>query len=91
MNEQQTRGEVLQTALDLINGPRHQTYGNFSENVSRMRHIMKGMTGRRPSRHEIHAFFIALKLCRNNGKEWTKDTLADLCGYAALIYEDREG
>jgi len=80
---------ILDEAKNLITGSRNKTYGSFSENVVRVQLLMEGMTGRKPSRHEVHSYFLALKLCRSGNVDWTEDTLTDLCGYAALINEDR--
>lgn len=83
------RDAILTEASILINGSRSVQYGDFGEQVERMRHLMHGMTGKKPDRETVHAFFFALKLSRMKGGVWSRDTLTDLCGYAALIGEDQ--
>ncbi|MDB4312198.1 DUF6378 domain-containing protein [bacterium] len=80
---------ILQKALDLVNGQRKADYGSFSDNVERMQVMLNAMTGNVYTRHDIHAFFMALKLCRTDRTSWTDDTLTDLCGYAHLIQIDQ--
>jgi len=83
--------KVLLKARELITGDRFEHYGRFSDNVEAMQLLMEGMTGRKFSKHEIHSFFIALKLARNHaGKWWNTDELVDLCGYLSLIDEIQE-
>lgn len=79
------RGLILKKAHKLINGDRNDDYGEFGDNVESMRNLMKGMCNLDLSDHQVHCFFLALKLCRANGKSFTKDTLTDLAGYAGLI------
>ena len=80
--------DLLSNAVSLITGARPDKYGSFADNVTDIQMLMKAMTGGKPTRHEVHSFLLALKLSRNKGEGWSEDTLTDLAGYAALIYED---
>jgi len=83
--------DLLSNANSLITGVRGENYGPFKENVSTIQLMMEGMTGRKPSRHEVHSFILSLKFCRHTKDGWSEDTLTDLAGYAALIHEDCDG
>ena len=80
--------DLLSNAVSLITGVKGDNYGPFKQNVSDIQLMMEGMTGRRPSRHEVHAFFFARKLCRRGGDGWSEEDLTDFAGYAAKIHED---
>jgi len=86
-----TPTELLDKAKKLISGDKPKAYGKFSDNVSDIQHIMHGMTGRRPTRHEVHSFFLARKLCRHgNGNGIGEEDSVDAIGYIALNNEDNK-
>lgn len=80
------RGDILKKAGELINGPRNDEHGDFSDNITKWILIMEAMNyPKKYTRREARASFLALKLCRNFEGS---DSLLDAAGYIALIRED---
>jgi hypothetical protein len=78
--------EVLLEALEVIQGPRKDTYGKASTSFNRIAGLWSTYLGVDVSASDVAALMILMKVSRSKGKPH-KDNWVDICGYAALAAE----
>ena len=88
-NEEQKIPSVLQEAYKIIYGDREQTYGHPSKNlktIATMWNAYIASAGDRPlNAQDVGAMMILLKVARLANNPTHRDSLVDICGYAATI------
>lgn len=87
--------DVLDTASRCINGERAGDYGPAIENFSRIAAMWTALSPNRQAftPHDVALFMSCVKLARLVNTPGHKDSLVDLCGYAALgaqVFQDRK-
>lgn len=88
-NEEQKTPSVLQEAYKIIYGDREQTYGHPSKNlktIATMWNAYIESAGDRPlNAQDVAVMMIILKSARLANNPSHRDSVVDICGYAALI------
>jgi hypothetical protein len=82
-------GDVLETALTLLNGPRQEQYGAPAESLRRIAALWSAYLGVDVSGKDVALLMALLKICRE-GYRHKPDNLIDAAGYIALA-GDLEG
>ena len=89
MTTQSIGADILLEAHQLITGPRQATYGNVTEDYSKVIHIFEGLTGIRLSLADALLFMVSVKMARlrtNLDKNRLHhDSLVDALGYLGLL------
>jgi hypothetical protein len=82
------RNEILETAHSLINGDRKEEYGDAKESFTDIATIWSIILNHKVQPKDVAMCMVALKVNRFvNSKNGHKDSLIDICGYAALAGE----
>lgn len=88
----QPKKTILQSAQEIVHGPRRQAYGkpsaNFSRIVALWQAYLDGRSGGRSAEltnHDHAAMMILLKIARLQHTPDHLDSLIDIAGYAATI------
>lgn len=85
------RTEILATAHELINGDRAKDYGDPQENFGRLAALWNAQLGKKLAEpltaQDVAYCLIQLKMSRLANTPGHKDSLIDVCGYAALAGE----
>lgn len=91
--------DVLVTAAEIINKDRLQEYGDPGESFARIRDYWNTYLKHRfnkdipvkitLSRQDVAMLMLLMKVARLQGPKYTKDSIIDIIGYAAL-YNDLE-
>lgn len=77
---------ALETAAELINGPRQEAYGSPHENFQRLADRMTQITGTKITKVQAAQIMAELKLARlANG--FHEDSIIDAIAYLALMME----
>ena len=83
-----SRNEILETAHKLINGDRKDEYGDAKESFTDIATMWSIILNHNIEPKEVAMCMVALKVNRfANSKNGHKDSLIDICGYAALAGE----
>ena len=89
------RSQLLQDADELINGDRHQNYGDASENFARIATLWGSYLGHDIKLHDVGVMMALLKISRISYDQTAKDSFVDALGYIALAgelsAEDKDG
>jgi len=80
---------VLQEAQDIIYGDREKTYGKPSKNLECIAQMwnayLDSMGGRHLTAKDVACLMVLLKTARLANRPDHRDSVVDICGYAALI------
>jgi|TARA_R110000824_G_scaffold3527_4_gene16754 hypothetical protein len=82
------RDEILETAKELINGPRATAYGEAFDNHERISILWSVLLEKDISVSQVYQCMVAVKLARLIVTPEHEDSWVDICGYAALGGED---
>ncbi len=89
MNEDQKDLSVLKEAHKIIYGDREKTYGKPSKNldtIAKMWNAYIGALGERDlNAKDVASMMILLKTSRLANDQTHRDSVVDICGYAALV------
>ena len=81
------RSDLIKQADELINGDRHQNYGDASENFSRIASLWSSYLGHEIKIHDVGILMALLKISRISYDQTAKDSYVDAIGYVALAGE----
>lgn len=86
------RGEILDTALQTINGARQDQYGNPEDNFQVIAdlwnvYMQAEKKGFFFGTHDVAMMMVLLKVARIRTGSGKADSYVDLCGYAALAHD----
>jgi hypothetical protein len=83
-----SRDDILTTAQNLINGDRKKEYGDAKESFTDIAIMWSIVLNHVIEPKDVAMCMVALKVNRfANSKNGHKDSLIDICGYAALAGE----
>jgi hypothetical protein len=90
MNEDnETKVSVLKEANKIIYGDREQTYGKPSKNLDTIAKMWNAYIGAMDKRDlnakDVACLMVLLKTARLANQPDHRDSIVDICGYAALI------
>lgn len=80
-----SNSSVLREAEAIIYGDREQTYGAPGKNLARIAALWSSYLDQSLSREDVANLMILLKVARLQNTPTHRDSLVDICGYAALI------
>lgn len=72
---------VLEEAARIVNGDRREAYGDVRESFMRICDLWSGYLGYQLTVSDIAHMMILMKVSRN-AKNFKRDNLVDICGYA---------
>ena len=78
------RDKLLDTAKNLVNGPRAEDYGDAYENHERVAQLWGTILGQDVSVSQVYQCLMALKLARLIVSPTHTDSWVDIAGYASL-------
>ena len=78
------RDKLLDTAKNLVNGPRAEDYGDAYENHERVAQLWSTILGQDVSVSQVYQCLTALKLARLIVTPTHQDSWIDIAGYASL-------
>ena len=82
------RSQLIQEADELINGDRHQNYGDASDNFTRIATLWSSYLGHEIKMHDVGIMMALLKVSRISfDHEKARDSFIDAIGYMALAGE----
>lgn len=82
------RNGILNVAQSLINGERAKEYGDAKESFTDIATMWSIVLNHKVESKDVAMCMAALKICRFvNSPKGHKDSLIDMCGYAALAGE----
>ena len=84
-NESVTTESVLDEARRIIYGDREKTYGSPSKNLKVIARFWGEYLGTSLSPEDVCVMMILLKAARLRNTPGHRDSVVDICGYAALI------
>lgn len=76
---------VLDEAKEIIYGDREKTYGRPSKNLEVIANFWGEYLGTKLEAKDVAVMMILLKVARLRNDISHKDSVVDICGYAALI------
>ena len=76
---------ILKEAHEIIYGDREKTYGDPSKNLSLIGQLWGAYLGQDISDYDVAYLMIMLKIARLSNTPDHRDSLVDICGYAALV------
>ena len=76
---------VLDEAKDIIYGDREKTYGKPSKNLETIAVFWSEYIGTKLSAKDVAVMMVLLKAARLRNDLTHRDSVVDICGYAALI------
>jgi hypothetical protein len=76
---------VLDEAKDIIYGDREKTYGKPSRNLETIAVFWGAYIGTKLSAKDVAVMMVLLKAARLRNDITHRDSVVDICGYAALI------
>jgi hypothetical protein len=89
MKNEETKVSVLKEANKIIYGDREQTYGKPSKNldtIAKMWNAYINAVGKRDlNAKDVACLMVLLKTARLANQPDHRDSIVDICGYAALI------
>lgn len=78
------REKILETAEELVNGPRAKAYGDAFDNHARIAALWSVLLNTEVNVADVYKCMIAVKLARLVQTEEHEDSWVDIAGYAAL-------
>lgn len=78
-----TRSDIIMKAEELINGDRHETYGDARESFDAIAKLWSVYLGVDVTAEQVAAMFVLMKISRQR-KSKHMDNWVDIIGYAAL-------
>ena len=84
MKKDKPRNLLLKQAHTLLNGERHDDYGEALDNHKRIATIWSVILNRTISPEEVAACMMGVKLARLSNTMYKEDTWVDIIGYGAL-------
>ena len=93
MRDRRFAADMLEDAVDLITGPRAESYGPVDENHDRIASLWNGWLGARRepaaplTAHDALVMMALLKLARTQCGGGARDNYVDAAAYAALAGE----
>ena len=94
MKHQTVGADILLEAHQLVTGARQDSYGNVTEDYSKVIEIFAGLTGIRLSMSDALLFMVSVKMARlRTNLEKNRlhhDSLLDALGYLALLNQAYE-
>lgn len=85
-----TRDDILETAQQIINGDREQTYGSAVKSFEQIAALWSVILDTDVSAPDVARCMVAMKLSRLSGNNEHRDSWVDIAGYAALGAEVAE-
>lgn len=91
MNPKSSNDSILDKAHDVIYGDREKTYGSPDQNLNLIADFWNSYLARKDNgqtlltAYDVCHMMALLKLARLRHSPTHKDSLTDLCGYAALV------
>ena len=82
-----TRDEILNTAMSLISGDRHEDYGDAKDSFENIARLWTAYLNVAVSPMDVANMMMLLKMSRSLTSPDKADTWVDICGYAALAGE----
>ena len=82
-----TRDEILNTAMSLISGDRHDDYGDAKDSFESIARLWTAYLNVAVSPMDVANMMMLLKMSRSLTSPDKADTWVDICGYAALAGE----
>lgn len=82
-----TRDEILNTAMSLISGDRHEDYGDAKDSFESIARLWTAYLNVAVSPMDVANMMMLLKMSRSLTSPDKADTWVDICGYAALAGE----
>lgn len=76
--------ETLATAAKLVTGNRAETYGDMSENMTRIAGLWTAYTGQKYTAQDVALMMALVKIGRIRTGRHNSDNCVDLAGYAAI-------
>ena len=76
---------ILDEAREIIYGDREKTYGAPDKNLAKIAALWTAYTGFNLNANDVCLMMILLKVARLTNDATHRDSLTDLCGYAALM------
>lgn len=76
---------ILDDAKAIIYGDREKTYGEPSKNLTKIAELWTAYSGVKFNANDVCMMMILLKVARLTNDSTHRDSLTDLCGYAALM------
>jgi hypothetical protein len=93
-----SKENVLEEALRITGGDRHQAYGDALADARRFAQIASAVTGLEIEPEHFPLIMLAVKLSRASQGNWHRDSIVDIAGYARVaekiherIEEESEG
>jgi len=78
------REQILETAISLITGDRHNSYGEASAHFAEVAKVWSVVLGQEVSSADVLLCMVSLKLVRLSGDPTHLDSWIDLAGYSGL-------
>lgn len=85
MNDRPLDKTILDEAAEVVFGDREATYGHPSINLERIAAMWAVVFGHPVTLEQVCHAMIAVKLARAIHSPSHRDTMTDICGYAALL------
>jgi hypothetical protein len=76
---------VLREAEQIIYGDREETYGDPGKNLRKIAALWTSYLGHVVEADDVALLMILLKIARLTNSPDHRDSLVDICGYAALV------
>lgn len=80
-----TRTSILDDAKEIIYGDREKTYGAPDKNLNRIAALWSAYAGVNFNANDVCLMMVLLKAARLINDPTHRDSLTDMCGYAALM------
>jgi hypothetical protein len=77
---------IFEEGADIVNGPRHEDYGDFHRNMEDIANVWTGILGVRIKAKEVALCMAGLKLVRESNKH-KRDNGVDAIGYMGIAHE----
>lgn len=87
MTEARPRTLILQEAERVITTERHDQYGDSQDAFALIAEMWSSWLGTQVSGYDVAMMMTLLKIARSRHNPGHSDNVVDLCGYAALAWE----
>jgi hypothetical protein len=77
---------IFEEGAEIVNGPRHEDYGDFHRNMEDIANVWTGVLGVRIKAKEVALCMAGLKLVRESNKH-KRDNNVDAIGYMGIAHE----
>lgn len=84
INNTSPRGQILESAISIINGARQDEYGTPENSFEAIAAFWSTYKGVEFSAHDVAMMMALLKVARIKAGNGKTDSYVDLCGYTAL-------